>query len=177
MADSKRFGALHRLFAGLAEQTFGSRLGLADPQLIDYLVELMLRFIHRDAIYSVRNLSGRRLEEVAEMLAEAQVRQGDARREIHRHIGDFTLFWSGVFPEALRRMQRSDRKDHLVEYCQQGKRAYYIASTIPDPENEAQTKVFERLSYEFELCAYGLGEVRREWERRDDEGDTPLLIN
>jgi hypothetical protein len=40
--------------------------------------------------------------------------------------------------------------------------------------------VLERLSHEFELCAFGLGELRREWERRDsDAGDLPgsIIIN
>ena len=35
------------------------------------------------------------------MMVEAEARIGDARREVHRHIGDFTLFWTGIYPEAL----------------------------------------------------------------------------
>jgi hypothetical protein len=33
--------------------------------------------------------------------------------------------------------------------------------------------LLERLSHDFELCVYGLGEVRREWERRDPDGERP----
>lgn len=179
--DSKRTQIpLFRFFAGLAEYTFQTRLGVADPPLIEYIAELLTRFVHCDAIYKVRNPAGRRLEEVAEMLIEAEARLGNPRREVHRHIGDFTLFWTGVFPEALRRFQSASRLDHFVNYCEQGKRAYYIASTIPSEQDDAENNVLERLSHDFELCAYGLGELRKEWERRDPlegESSLPLIIN
>ena len=97
---------LRRLFAGYTEQTFINMLGVGDPRLIDYLSELLARFVHLDAVYRLRNTQGRRLEEVAEMVIEAEgmPEGGRTRREVHRHIGDFTLFWTGVYPEALNRL-------------------------------------------------------------------------
>jgi hypothetical protein len=63
-----------------------------------------------------------------------------------------------------------ETKDFFVDYCSQGKRAYMIASTIEtDREVDASRDVLERLSGQFELCAYGLGEIRREWERHKEE--------
>ena len=172
--------SLYRFFSGLAEFTFETRLGIADPALVDYIAALLARFIHCDAIYKVRNPAGRPLQEVGEMLVEAEARMGDARREIHRHIGDFTLFWTGLYPEALRRLQKQPRLDYFVDYCAQGKRAYHIASTIPTEQDARENGVLERLSHDFELCAYGLGELRREWHRRDaDSGESPApwIIN
>ncbi len=165
--------ALRRYFSGLAEYAFNTRLGLADPPLVEYLSQLLSRFLRTDTIYSVRNLSGKRLDAVADMLAEANARIGEAKRQVHRHIGDFTLFWTGVYPEVLAHMKRGPRKDSFLDYCEQGKRAYYIASTIAAPDADEENALLERLSHDFELCAYGLGEVRREWERRDPEGDPP----
>ena len=83
---------------------------------------------------------------------------------------------AGAFaPEALRRMRSSLKKDALVDYCERGKRSYYIASTIRDRDDDEQSGVLERLSHDFELCVYGLGEVRREWERRDDQAPPRVL--
>ena len=179
MYPTQRQTPIHRFFSGLAEQTFESRLGVVDPPLIDYIAELLVRFVHCDAIYSVRNLAGRRLDQIAEMLLEAEARIGNPRREVHRHIGDFTLFWTGVYPEALERLQHEQKADHLLEYRREGKRSYYIASTLPNDGGSAGSEVLERLSHEFELCEYGLREVRREWERRDPDGGQyrALLIN
>jgi hypothetical protein len=167
---------LQRFFAGLTESAFQTRLGVADPPLLEYISDLLVRFVHCDTIYRVRNLTGSRLDQVADMLAEAEARIGQSKREVHRHIGDFTLFWSGLFPEALRRMRSPTRKDALVDYCQRGKRSYYIASTIRQRDDDEQCDVLERLSHDFELCVYGLGEVRREWERRDDSAPPPVVL-
>ena len=158
---------LRRLFTGLTEQTFMHTLGLADPPLTDYLSELLSRFIHVDAVYRLRNAQGRRLEEVAEMMIEAEAlpAEGRTRREVHRHIGDFTLFWTGVYPEALMRLRSALTRDHFIDYCEQGKRSYYIASTFDEGAYREEAPVLRRLSNEFELYAYGLNQVRREWER------------
>jgi hypothetical protein len=161
--------ALRRLFAALTEQTFQVELGMADPPLLDYLVELLLRFVKTEALFSIRDTKGRRLEEVAEMLLEAEERQARPRREIYRHIGDFTLFWSGVYPESLSRLKAPGRCDHLIDYREQGKRGYLIASTYEDNPYEEEAPVLRRLSHEFELCTYGLKCVRAEWEKLPSE--------
>ena len=158
---------LRRLFAGVTEQTFQSRFGLADPPLIDYLSALLSRFVHVDAIHALRNAVGERLEYVADMVFEVTQLPAEGRttREVHRHIGDFTLFWTGVYPEALARMRSKHCKDYFVDYCSQGKRSYFLASQFEDDPYREESAVLRRLSHEFELCAYGLHEVRREWER------------
>ncbi len=171
---------LRKFFAGLTEQTFEVQLGVADPPLVDYLTELLINFVRNERVFRVRTLNGRPVYEVADMVAEAEHRIGDARREVHRHIGDFTLFWTGLYPEAVRELRSSDKKDYFVDYCRQGKRAYHIAATIEtEHEETAPRDVLERLSRQFEMCAYGLREIRREWERKDDDPESPkaLLIN
>src|ERR1700722_16179856 len=112
---------LRRLFAGLTEQTFLTTLGLADPRLTDYLSGMLSRFISFDAVYRLRGTAGKRLEEVAEMMIEAEAMppEGRTRREVHRHIGDFTLFWTGVYPEALKKLRSVFSKDHFIDYCAQ----------------------------------------------------------
>ncbi len=161
---------LKRLFSAVTEQTFQVEYGVADPPLIDYLADMLVRFVRFDAIFSVRDMAGRRLEEVADMLLEAEQREAHPQREIHRHIGDFTLFWTGVYPETLKRLKHFDRKDALLDYREQGKRAYFIASTFLEEPYGQEAPVLRRLSDEFELCCEGLWQVRREWERLPQDG-------
>ena len=154
---------LRRLFAGAAEQTFEAELGIADPPLVEYLVGMLLRFLRQEAIYRVRDTTGHRLTQVADMVAEAEHREARPRREIHRHIGDFTLFFSGLYPEHLPRLQAPDNKDHLLDYCGQGKRSYSIAASYADDADaKVEAPVLRLLSEEFELCSEGLHRVRRE---------------
>jgi hypothetical protein len=164
---------LHRLFRGLAEHTFEAELGLADPRLVQYVADLLVRFVPSEGVWPIRDAQGRRVREVAAMLAEAEASADDARRrECHRHVGDFTLFWTGVFPEAIARLAEGSA-DGLIDYQQQGKRSYYVASTFDGDE----APVLRRLSAEFELCAFGLSRVRREWERLEPGPGGPLLVH
>ena len=156
---------LRRMFAGLAEHAFFSQLGVADPPLIDYLSSLLPRFIHHDEVYRLRGDSGRPLTELAEMVVEAEKLPagGRVRREYYRHIGDFALFWTGLFPEALDRLRSRVCKDALVSYTAQGKRGYLITSRMEEAQHhDAEAELFYRLSEQFEVCAVGLRKVREE---------------
>jgi hypothetical protein len=175
MHQEPRTTAIRRFFAGLTEYAFQARLGVADPPLVDYIAELLVRFVRSDNLYPVRSVRGQRLVQVTDMLAEAQHREGPARQKVHRHIGDFTLFWTGVYPEVVDQLRRGN-KDALIDYQQQGKRAYWIASTIPVQQVAPAPDVLKHLSEQFDLCVYGLGEVRRQWEQQSGDTDAPLLL-
>lgn len=157
--------SLKRMFQAYIEQTFQGELGIADPPLTDYLTDMLLRFLRTDLIYRMRNFRGRRMQLVAEMLTEAREREAKPQRELYRHIGDFTLFWSGLYPEALPQLQGPESADSLLDYREQGKRSYYLASMYQvDPYRE-EAPVLRRLSDEFDLCSVGLRRVRKEWEK------------
>src|SRR6202521_697616 len=120
---------LHRLFRGLTEHTFLSELGIADPRLVGYVANLLACFVPSQAIWRLRDNQGGRLHEVAAMLVAAETAaDAERRRECHRHVGDFTLFWTGVYPEALGKLKGSGSADALISFQQQGKRSYDVAS-------------------------------------------------
>lgn len=156
--------ALRNLFAALTEQTFQVELGVADPPLTDYLTEMLVRFTRTETIYRFRGAEGERLVEVVDMLEEADLRESSPQRELHRHIGDYTLFWSGVFPEVLPRLQGPNRKDHLISYEQRGRESYLIASRFDEEPYEEEAEVMRRLSDDYEMCRHGLNRVRKEWD-------------
>ena len=173
--------SLQHFFSGIAEQTFQVQLGVADPIMVDYLSDLLMRFLRTESLQRMRSPRGRPLLDLTDLLSEASQRIGVARRQIHQHIGDLTLFWTGLFPESLRDKGEDKPTDRFIEYCHQGKRAYLVASSIEiDDDVEVSSEVLERLGQQFDLCAYGLREVRREWENRGNEDDNrplPFLIN
>ena len=76
--------ALRRFFAGLTECTFQARFGIADPALTDYLSDMLVRFVRCEAIYRIRDLTGRPIAEVAEMVMEGEARVGDSLVVSHR---------------------------------------------------------------------------------------------
>lgn len=175
MHQQRRGEQVRRFFAGVTEYVFQTRLGVADPPMVDYISELLSRFLRSEDVYAVRSPRGDRLTQVADMLEEASHRRGPAKRQLHRHIGDYTLFWTGLYPEVADRMQRSSGKDVLLDYRDQGKRNYLIASTIPVEREQAPSEVLERLSDCFDICTYGLQEVRKAWEE-DDGVAGPIIL-
>jgi hypothetical protein len=155
---------LHRLFRGLTEYAFMTELGIGDPPLVGYVAELLANFVPSQSVWRLRDEQGRPLTEVAAMIAAAEATADTVRRrECHRHVGDFTLFWTGVYPEALAKLRGKGSADVLINYQEQGKRSYYLASRLSADDSEAP--VLRRLSDQFELCAFGLSCVRREWEK------------
>ena len=169
---------MQRYFAGLAESTFQMELGVADPLMVDYISHLLIRFVRNDVMHCMRSVNGRPIMSVPEMVSEASARLGDAKRKLHQHIGDFTLFWAGVYPEALRKPDERTGSDQFESYCAHGRRAYRIASSIETSDDQATNpEVLERLSEQFDLCCFGLREVRRQWEEGDGMGSGPILLN
>ena len=159
---------LRRLFAGLVEQAFCAEVGVCDPGLTDYMAGLLVDFTHVDRLNAIRNAQGRRLDQIAAMLSvscdDQPVSPAERDRTMYRHIGDFTLFWAGLYPEQLKRTSPSDV---LLDYVTNGKRSYAIVSELARENEQPPASLFRHLSDEFETCLHGLGLVRRSWEQRD----------
>jgi len=152
-----------RFFRGLTEYAFHARLGVVDPPLIDYVSLLLVRFLRNDLAAGAA-VPVARAADVAQMLVAAADRTTpDEAREEYRHIGDVTLFWSGLYPEALRRPDVPGRIDRLAAYRSTGKRAYRLAATLEPADADEERRLLERLAAEYDLCVEGLAEVRRIW--------------
>ncbi|MFH0980542.1 MAG: hypothetical protein V2A79_03270 [Planctomycetota bacterium] len=163
---------LRRLFTGLVENAFCAEMGVCDPNLADYLADLMVGFVHIDSLHLLRGIEGRRLDQIGLILAASLDGESSSAfpREfsIHRHIGDYALFWTGLYPERLRRTRRPTWRDSVRDFVAQGKRSYRIASDLGDEDSRPPSGLLRRLSEEFEACVHGLGLVRRGWEREEE---------
>jgi len=147
-------------------------------EVADYIEEQILcEFIHTDSLYRIRDTDGRGLEDMADLLAEGNVllnAQSFQREfQVHKHIGDYTLFMLGMFPMVLaRRRGREFILGHLVvpgaslseHYMLQGQRSYRIASELTHGD------VFEELSSNFSLYKNILELVRIYIESENNKG-------
>ena len=46
--------ALRRFFRGLIDNTFCAEIGICDPDLTEYIADLLVKFVHVDALYALR---------------------------------------------------------------------------------------------------------------------------
>jgi hypothetical protein len=90
----------------------------------------------------------------------------EREREVRKHVGDYTLFMTGLFPESVARtrQRQQPRVDAFVDFVQAGKESYAIVSSFNQFEYREEAPVFRRLSENFELCVVGLNLVKQELE-------------
>jgi hypothetical protein len=162
---------LRRLFEELVRRHFFRGAQLPDPEIAEYVSDLLTDFTHIDNLYRIRDARGRRLEEVAEMLIESnpllEARSFDREREVRKHIGDFTLFFTGLFPEAVAALPRLRplSVDNLIDYIRVGKESYAVVAAFNLFEYRREAPLFRRLSDRFEQCVFGLNLVKHELEQ------------
>ncbi len=173
---------LQQLFHELVGRHYAEEIGIRDPQIVAYVSHLLAEFCEADQVYRVRNANNRALSDVGEMLLESDPVYGpapsfDRERQVRKHIGDYTLFFAGMFPESINQNRlRRYRLENLVEWIKAGKESYYIVSKFEHFEYAKVAPMFALLSRNFEECVYGLNMVKNDLEemqhpitRRGDE--------
>jgi len=138
---------LRKLFRSALE--YGFKLNPTDKiGIADYIEEQILcEFVHFDSLYRIRDAEGRSLEDISDMLTEGDVllnaQSFDREFQVHKHIGDYTLFMLGMFPTALCGKKGKELLlgsiivpgASLSElYIIQGQRSYRIASEFTHKE-------------------------------------------
>jgi hypothetical protein len=168
---------LRKLFEDLVRRHLARGAYVHDRALIEYVGGVLTDFTHTDRLYQIRDARGRRLEEVAEMLVESNpildATSFDRERAVRKHIGDFTLFYAGFFPEAIASLPRVHplSVDAFVDYVAAGKQSYAVVAAFNLFEYRDEAPLFKRLSERFEDCVDGLHLVKREIEQL---GQLPL---
>ena len=161
--------ALRQFFHEVVSECYPAYTGLDDSEIATYIADLLTEFTATENLYRIRDASGKQVREIGEMLAASDPVLGSApsfgaEREMRRHIGDFALFSTGMYPESMH-ARRPPADGSFSEMVRTGKESYYIVSQFNLFEYEREAPFFARLSDEFERCMYGLTKVREELDR------------
>jgi len=159
---------LRQLFQEVVAGCYASD-GIQDQDLSSYVGNLLTEFTAADKLYRIRDAGGKPVKQIQEMLAAADPVFGaaasfDEEREVRRHIGDYALFATGMYPESMQ-LWRHSGESSFLEMVRTGKESYYIVSQFDLFEYEKEAPLFARLSAEFERCMHGLTRVREELSR------------
>lgn len=156
---------LRRFFDRAIQASFQD-LALRDDPAAAYLADLLTRFARTENLYP-RGLVMPRLATVVDMLLEAHaVWQEDSPHfqpeheiTVRRHIGDYTLFMTGIFRERVERIASTGY------YIAQGKRAYRFVSehdrASARGQERARAPLYRVLAERFENYARVLDYARR----------------
>ena len=161
---------LQQLFRELVGRHYAQEIGIRDPQVVSYVAHLLAEFCDSEQLVKIRNVAGKPLNDVGEMLIESDPIYGpapsfDRERQVRKHIGDYTLFYAGMFPESINHYRlRRQRVEGFVDWVKAGKESYYIVSKFEHFEYAKVAPIFAQLSQRFEQCVYGLNLVKNELE-------------
>lgn len=162
---------LRLFFLILTENNFNQKLNWSDPFVTEYISNLLTHFTHIDALYAIRNGRGEQVDTISEMLMEGDLmlraRTLERERDVHRYIGDYTLFMTGIFPEYLKRLksEKIEHADFLIDYVKVGKKSYKRVSEFNDGRFKKSAPLYRKLSDNFEVCIAGLGFIKSDLNR------------
>ena len=160
---------LQRFFKEVVESNY-DEVGVRSSEVHAYVANLLSEFCETETLYKIKTADGRSLCDVGEMLLESDPVYGpapsfDRERQVRKHIGDYALFCTGMFPESINHYRlRKQRLENLVDFVKAGKESYYIVSQFDLFEYAKVASLFAKLSREFEACVYGLNIVKNELE-------------
>ena len=159
---------LQDLFQDLVGRHYAEEIGIRDPQVVAYVSHLLAEFCDAEQLFKIHNTFNRPLSDVGEMLLESDPVYGpapsfDRERQVRKHIGDYTLFFAGMFPESINHFRlRHERLENFVDWMKAGKESYYIVSKFEHFEYAKVAPLFANLSRNFEGCVAGLNMVKNE---------------
>jgi len=159
---------LQQLFIELVGRHYAEEIGIRDPQVVNYVAHLLTEFCDAEQLFKIRSAAGKPLSDVGEMLVESNPVFGpapsfDRERQVRKHIGDYTLFFTGMFPESINAFRlRRNRLENFVDWMKAGKESYYIVSKFEFFEYAKVAPLFAVLASNFEQCVYGLNMVKND---------------
>src|SRR5512147_1649743 len=110
---------LRDFFLDLVSKHYAETIVLRDVEVSCYVANMLTEFCEDEQLHNV-----------GELLLESDPIYGpapsfDRERQVRKHIGDYTLFYTGMFPESINRFRlRNDRLENFVDWMKAGKESY-----------------------------------------------------
>jgi hypothetical protein len=151
---------LHEFFLSMARRSF-SELGVGDDAVVGYVAALLTEFAHSDRLYPWRDAHGKPIDSViTARVATEHAKAVDQRSLMHaramrKHLGDYTLFMSGLFRTHV------EQTGALGYYMEEGRRAYWAVSELDLTLYRTGFLFFQQLSRNFEYYSGALDYMRK----------------
>lgn len=160
----KRDEAFRNRFEQFLEERPGAQWTLkktedffADPALIEYLVEMLNRFVQTENVHQWPGEEDEEFHYIVDMLNVA-VDAGDAETfQIFCHIGNYSLYLTGIFPDWVNhRHEVKKRPMDLDSYRTYGKTYYERAARHEMARRQQLQPVLTKLHHGYDLVRTSL---------------------
>lgn len=137
---------------------------MGDKRVINYIANLLSVFVKTERLHCVHRNDNQPHHYLTDIIQEAQ--DSDARRQflIYSHIGNYSLYVTGVFPQSIEYRCRSKNRPVSAQfYTDFGREYYKRASTHKMAREYELHEVFFRLSIMFEVYREALNHLAKRY--------------
>ena len=135
------------------------RSAIPDRTVADYVAEVLAEFAQAERSRCVIPGSPNPLDYFFEMLSALQTADDRTSFYLRAHIGNYSLFISGVFPERIRFRAEARGFPNVKYYAALGRTQYRAASDHRLAQRYDLAKVFSTLSERFETTRLALNDI------------------
>jgi len=148
--------------------------GIEDPAVADYVAEMLTEFSRLERTRLVAPGNPEPLDYFFDMLAALQTADDHTAFCIRAHIGNHSLFLSGVFPERIRHRAQRRACPDLKYYEEMGRINFHVAGSHRLAKRYDLGTIFETLSVRFGPTRKALNDLADRLFSLGDP-DVPLL--
>src|SRR5687767_1344361 len=148
----------HFYFYILVRQVF-RRSGLEERKVADYVAEMLADFSRAEQMQLRVNGQDRPLDYFFEMLSALQNADDTTRFFIRAHIGNHSLFLSGVFPDRIRHRAEFKGAPSLGYYEELGSSSYRLARDHRLAAKYEVAEIFDILGERFQTPRRALNDL------------------
>ncbi len=148
------------LFNVLLRQVLSDHTRPAERRVVNYLANLMALFVTAHRLYRIDSADAEAYEYLVDMIDHAAGADRDRRFLVHAHVGNYSLFMTGMFGAFLEERFKNGRRTVNGDYyADLGSASYSQASSLPPAHEFQLTDVFVRLALTFDSYRQALATI------------------
>lgn len=146
------------LFNVLLRQVLSDHRRPAERRVVNYLANLMALFVTTHRLYRVDATDDEAYAYLVDMIEKAVGADPRRRFLIHAHVGNYSLFMTGLFGAYFEERYKNGRRTVSSDYyADLGSASYSQASALPPAQEYQLTEIFVRLALTFDSYRHALG--------------------
>ncbi|MBA3831120.1 MAG: hypothetical protein H0X34_04340 [Chthoniobacterales bacterium] len=151
------------------------RAEISDRKLCDYVASLLETFSRANGLHAPHTSDEQGQQYLSDMLIALSHASAAETFLLRAHVGNYSLFVSGIFHENAQRRSRRGAPD-LEFYEKIGRTNYQLVASHSTARRCELNDVFEELADRFHEVRLALNHLSDELLHLDDEGSASLLL-
>jgi hypothetical protein len=151
------------------------RAGIADRKLCDYVASLLETFSRANGLRAPDGSGDQGQQYLSDMLIALSRASAAQTFLLRAHVGNYSLFVSGIFHENAQRRSRRGAPD-LEFYEKIGRTNFQLVAAHSTARRCELNEVFEELADRFHDVRLALNHLSDELLNLDDDGSASLLL-